>query len=66
MDDFLITAKDPMMYMKQLQETSAIKKPGIPSNYLGALNIGTPEGHWSVTWKVKPISRQTPDYQNGR
>jgi hypothetical protein len=50
-DDFLITAKDPWKYMKQLQEVYTIKKPEIPSNYLGATYIGDPSKNWSINCK---------------
>ncbi len=48
-DDFLITAKDPWMYMKQLQEMYLIKEPKVPDFYLGATYTGDSEGEWSIT-----------------
>jgi hypothetical protein len=50
-DDFLITAKDPWFYMKQLQEIYLIKEPKTPDFYLGATYTGDPEGEWSITAK---------------
>jgi hypothetical protein len=48
-DDFLITAKDPWIYMKQLQEIYLIKEPKSPEFFLGATYTGTSEGDWSIT-----------------
>jgi hypothetical protein len=47
-DDFLITAKDPWPYMRQLQEVYKIKDPDAPSTYLGALYTGDPSGSWTI------------------
>ena len=50
-DDFLITAKDPWPYMKQLQEVYKIKDPDSPTTYLGALYTGDPSGNWTINCK---------------
>jgi hypothetical protein len=50
-DDFLITAKDPWVYMKQLQEIYAIKNPKVPDYYLGATYTGNPGGTWGINAK---------------
>jgi hypothetical protein len=39
-DDFLITAKDPDVYMNYLQTIYTIKNPTIPDYYLGANYVG--------------------------
>ncbi len=49
MDDFLITAKDPWFYMKQLQEIYLIKEPKTPDFYLGATYTGSSKKEWSIT-----------------
>jgi len=50
-DDFLITARDPWPFMKQLQEVYKIKDPGPPTTYLGALYTGDPSGTWTINCK---------------
>lgn len=50
-DDFLIAAKDPWIYMKRLQEIYVIKDPKVPDVYLGATYVGNPEDNWSITAK---------------
>ncbi len=50
-DDFLITAQDPWIYMKRLQEIYVIKEPKIPDVYLGATYTGDPSGNWSINAK---------------
>jgi hypothetical protein len=50
-DDFLITAKDPWIYMKALQEIYTIKNPSIPDYYLGANYVGNVESYWYITAK---------------
>jgi hypothetical protein len=50
-DDFFITAKDPWVYMKALQERYTIKNPSIPNYYLGANDIGSIESNWYITAK---------------
>jgi hypothetical protein len=47
-DDFLITAKDPWLCMRQLQEVYVIKNPKIPDFYLGATYVGSPCSNWSI------------------
>ena len=51
-DDFLITAKEPWPFMKQLQEVYKIKDPAAPSTYLGALYTGDPNGTWTNRWQA--------------
>jgi hypothetical protein len=48
-DDFLITAKDPWVYMRKLQEIYVIKDPKPPDSYLGATYNGHPNKTWSIT-----------------
>jgi hypothetical protein len=48
-DDFLITAKDPWVYMKKLQEIYVIKDPKPPDSYLGATYNVCPNETWSIT-----------------
>ncbi len=43
-DDFLITVKDPWVYIKQLQDIYKIKDPKVPDSYLGAMYTGHPGG----------------------
>ncbi len=50
-DDFLITAVDPWMYMKKLQEIYVIKDSKYPDSHLGATYLGNPEMEWSITAK---------------
>jgi len=50
-DEFLITAKDPWVYMKVLQEIYTIKNPFIPDYYLGANYVGNVESNWYITAK---------------
>ncbi len=50
-DDFLITAKDPWVYMKKLQEIYVIKDPKVPDFYLGASYVGSPKGNWGINAK---------------
>jgi hypothetical protein len=50
-DDFLITALDPWMYMKRLQEIYVIKDPKTPDVYLGATYTGDPSNNWSINAK---------------
>jgi hypothetical protein len=59
-DDFLITARDPWTYMKQLQEIYTIKNPKEPDMYLGASYHGSPTEEWSITAKeyIKESIRQ--------
>jgi hypothetical protein len=51
-DDFLITARDPWPFMKQLQEVYKIKDPDSPTMYLGALYTGDPSGIWTINCKT--------------
>jgi hypothetical protein len=50
-DDFLITEKDPLVYMKQLQEVYKIKDPKVPDSYLGATYTGHPGEKWGINAK---------------
>ncbi len=60
-DDFLITVKDPWLYMRRLQEIYMIKDPKTPDVYLGATYIGGPSGDWGITAReyIKEAIRQT-------
>jgi hypothetical protein len=48
-DDFLITAKDPDVYMNYLQTIYTIKNPTIPDYYLGANYVGNVKTNWFIT-----------------
>jgi hypothetical protein len=48
-DDFLITAKDPWVYMRKLQEIYLIKDPKTPDVYLGGSYVGNPKEKWCIT-----------------
>jgi len=50
-DDFLITAKDPDIYMKALQKIYTIKISTIPDYYLGTNYIGSVDTNWCITAK---------------
>ncbi len=50
-DDFLITAKEPDTYMRELQKIYMIKNPTIPDYYLGANYVGDVTLNWYIIAK---------------
>jgi hypothetical protein len=56
----MITAKDPWVYMRKLQEVYVIKDPKVPDACLGANYIGDQSGKWSISARkyIKEAIRQ--------
>ena len=53
-DDFMVMAKEPMQYMKVLQEKYSICNIKEPKDYLGVIYHGSHDGTWSTSFSKYP------------